>query len=104
MKTDEEYDRTARDGQAFSNSTGYEIWSYNVCQGADNPRERCVNDDNDDCPLLGLAITGRIPAEWTGPHERYACSEKTRPAEARRHAEAAARELLAEQHYPMFPE
>jgi hypothetical protein len=90
VRPPDEYDKTARPGRAFSNSTEWEIWSYNVCHGGGNEPARCVNDDGDDCPLITLSLTERIPAEWTGPHGRYRCAEKTTPAEARRQANAKA--------------
>ncbi len=108
MKTFDEYNATARDGSAFSNSTSWEIWSFNVCYGADHPGRRCVNDDDADagngCPLILLGLIGRIPAEWTGPDQRYTCTEKTTPADARRQAEAHQRAAVeAAHHGPLFP-
>lgn len=110
MRSYEEYEKTARDGAAFSNGTEWEIWSFNVCMGGTNPERRCVNDDFADdgegCPLILLSMVGKTPAEWVGAHGRYRCTEKTTPAEARRAErlarEAAEREALESEHYPMF--
>ncbi|MGY4098073.1 hypothetical protein ACW2Q0_00675 [Nocardia sp. R16R-3T] len=92
----------ARPGRPFSNSTEWEIWSYNVCHGAGNDARRCVNDDGEDCPLIALSLTDRTPAEWTGPRGRYRCTEKTTPAAARRQAEADERAAVEAEHYPLF--
>ncbi|MFE3060570.1 hypothetical protein [Nocardia sp. NPDC059239] len=109
MKSFEEYEAAAREGSPFSNSTEWEIWQFNACMGAGNDSRRCVNDDNDDCPLVMLAVQGCTPAEWTGPRGRYQCSEKTTPAQARAAAAQARRQAGAElqrqideSHYPMF--
>lgn len=109
MKSIEEYEKAARTGRPFSNSTEWEIWQFNACMGGGNDSRRCVNDDNDDCPLITLAVSGCTPAEWTGPHGRYQCGEKTTlaqvrtaAAEARRQAEAERQRRIDESHYPMF--
>jgi hypothetical protein len=60
---DEAYEH-ALDRPAFSNGTGWEIWSWNNCC-------RCVNDgmglgkDEPNCPLICVALVGRTPVEWT---------------------------------------
>ncbi|WP_280188761.1 hypothetical protein, partial [Nocardia gipuzkoensis] len=66
-------------------------------------------DQGEYCPLNLIALTERTPAEWTGTHGRYSCSEKVTPAqqraadrEARRAAEAAERAAIEAQHYPLF--
>ena len=108
MKSFEEYEATARDGQAFSNSTEWEIWSFNVCGGGGNPERACVNDaDGDDpsggCPLITLSVLGKRPAEWIGSHSRYRCTEKTMPIDARRAEREADRAAIEAQHCgPLF--
>jgi hypothetical protein len=103
MRSHEEIAATARPGRAFSNSTEWEIWKFNVCMGADRPGRACVNDANDDCPLIAEAICGDVtPAEWSGPHGRYRCSEKTTAAELRAREKAEQRAHVEESHYPMF--
>ncbi|GAB4582602.1 hypothetical protein [Nocardia sp. IFM 10818] len=109
MKSLEEHETAAHDVPPFSNGTEWEIWQYGMCMGGGTQARRCVNDDNDDCPLIALAVTGRTPAEWTGPHGRYQCGEKTTPAQARTAAAQARREAdtelqrrIDESHYPMF--
>jgi hypothetical protein len=66
----------AADRPPFSNGSMWEIWSYRNC-------ERCVNDgmgagdDELQCPLILVALTGRTPAEWADgnpPLGDYACS------------------------------
>jgi hypothetical protein len=66
---DEIYD-AAREGRAFSNSTSWEIWSYNWCQ-------RCLNDINEDCPIVNVAMLGeKTPEEWVGAElHDYECTE-----------------------------
>lgn len=113
MKSFEDYEAAAREGPPFSNGTEWELWSFNACMGAGNDSRRCVHDDDADdgrgCPLILLAMIGKTPAEWTGPHGRYQCSEKTTPAQARSAAAAIRRQVDAERqrqvdasHYPMF--
>ncbi|WP_280246002.1 hypothetical protein [Nocardia abscessus] len=106
MKPDSEYEKGARPGRPFSNTTEWEIWNFNECEGGGNDARRCVNDDGEDCPLILIALTERTPAEWTGTHGRYSCSEKVTPAqkraadrEAQRAAEAAERAAIEAQHY-----
>lgn len=110
MKDYSEYEHTSKSGRPFSNSTDWEIWSHNVCQGAGNPDRHCVNDDEDagGCPLILLAMVDRTPAEWIGPRGRYRCTEKTTAAEIRRAAKqaraAADKAALEAEHYPLLPE
>lgn len=108
MKDYAEYEHTSKSGRPFSNSTDWEIWSHNICQGAGNPGRRCVNDDDDSdtggCPLILLMIVDRTPAEWTGPYARYTCSEKTTATDARRLETERRRTEIADSHYPLFPE
>jgi hypothetical protein len=80
LPTYDEALKTARIGQAFSNGTEWEIWSYNWC-------ENCRNDRDEDCPLIAVGLFGEkpapdgqservTPAEWfeqdDGP-SRYTC-------------------------------
>ncbi|MGW5377471.1 hypothetical protein ACWESM_18695 [Nocardia sp. NPDC003999] len=104
MRTFDEIAADARKGSAFSNSTDWEIWQFNVCGGGGKNSRRCVLDDNDDCPLLLLALLGeQTPAEWTGTHARYECSEHTTPAQARAAEDAALQARIeAEHHGPLF--
>lgn len=50
----------------FSNSTEWEIWSYNWCR-------KCLNDENEDCEIiLNLMISGedsRVVANGPGLHQ-----------------------------------
>jgi hypothetical protein len=65
----------ARDEPAFSNGSMWEIWSDRNCC-------RCINDgmgtgqDEPQCPLIGVALMGKTPAEWTDqepPLGAYLC-------------------------------
>jgi hypothetical protein len=52
---------TDRDVKPFSNHTEFEIWASRYCY-------ECVNDDTDaelHCPILGAALLGGWPKEWT---------------------------------------
>lgn len=77
MRTYDEIEADARPGRAFSNSTSFEIWSYNRGCGT------CRNDDDATekwCPILTVAITsGKTPAEWLELDENriqdYTCTE-----------------------------
>jgi hypothetical protein len=107
MKSYEEYEKSARPGPAFSNGTQWETWQYSVCMGGGNDRRACVNDADDDCPLIMLGVLDeKTPAEWrTGAQP--GCSEKTTAEEQRRAQraaqEAADRAALEAQHYgPLF--
>lgn len=62
---------TAREGSPFSNGTEGECWMANNCG-------RCINDANEDCDLVLIALMGRTPAEWTPDKpgslgEQYRC-------------------------------
>lgn len=115
MKAADEYESTALDGAPFSNSTDSEIWFYNVCRGGGVEARRCVNDDNDDCPLITLAVIGQTPVEWVDGRTENGearlgdrCTEKTTPAEARRvereaQATADRAAIEAQHHGPLFP-
>lgn len=61
---------SAVDRVAFSNGTSWEIWSFRWC-------ENCVNDVNEDCPLVAVAMFGRkTPSEWQEVGlQSYECSE-----------------------------
>ncbi|WP_280246403.1 hypothetical protein [Nocardia abscessus] len=109
MKPDRDYEKGAPPGRPVCNTPEGEVWIVNECEGGGNDARRCVNDDGEDCPLILIALTERTPAEWTGTHGRYSCSEKVTPAqqraadrEARRAAEAAERAAIEAQHYPLF--
>ena len=110
MRSYEEIEKDARPGRAFSNSTDWEIWQYNVCLGCGSDDRRCVNDDSIDddggCPLILVSLNDMTPAEWVGPHARYRCTAKTTVAEAKRatreSAKAAEKVALETEHYPMF--
>lgn len=99
MKSPTEYEKTARPGTPFSNGTEWEIWQYATCMGNGNDSRRCINDDNDSCPLIMLSLNEMHPAEWTGPRGRYRCSEKTTPADARREAAAAQQAAIDAAHH-----
>lgn len=107
MKSYDEYEKLARPGRAFSNSTQWETWQYSVCLGGGNEARACVNDADDGCPLITLAVLGeKMPAQWrTGA--RPGCSEKVTAAEQRRAEreaqEATERAAIEAQHYgPLF--
>ncbi|NEW33811.1 hypothetical protein GV791_14730 [Nocardia cyriacigeorgica] len=104
MKSYDEYAQTARIGYPFSNSTEWDIWHDNVCEGGGDESRRCINDDDEvGCPLILLALTERHPAEFTGPRGRYRCTEKVTPADSRRAEREAERAAIEEQHYgPLF--
>ena len=58
-------DVAPRKGQAFSNSTEWEMWSANwcdVCKVDEAARDRGQYDKG--CPLILQALSGFIPAEW----------------------------------------
>lgn len=98
MKDYATYERTAKPGRPFSNSTDWEIWQANTCMGGGTESRRCVNDDNDDCPLIVLMLHERHPAEWTGKRGQYRCAEKTTPADARREQAAAEQAAIDASH------
>jgi hypothetical protein len=63
VRTDSEIQADAAEDRPFSNSTEYELW-------ADRGRGcyDCANDDPDTekyCPILGTALLGSWPKEWT---------------------------------------
>jgi hypothetical protein len=63
MRTEDQIWEDAEDRRPFSNSTEYEIWANNGRGCYD-----CANDDarrEKWCPILGAALMGRWPAEWT---------------------------------------
>lgn len=70
----------ARDEHAFSNSTDWEIWSYNNCENDcfhDAPYQR--GETNVGCPLILVAMLDRTPREWIpGPDQhcgdKYTCA------------------------------
>ena len=83
MKSYEEYVETASDRTPFSNGSEWLEWQFNRCDGLGEPGRECANDLNDDCPLILLIFAEeKTPAEWTGDHARYDCSEYTPKEEA----------------------
>jgi hypothetical protein len=63
MRTDEQIAADAEDKSPFSNGTEYEMWA-----GRGRGCYDCLNDDpNTDkfCPILGVALLGKWPTEWT---------------------------------------
>lgn len=68
---DEEYEQ-AVDHPAFSNGAEGETWMAVWCA-------TCVRDE-DECPLVGVAIFGRTPVQWIsrnpqGMRDKYVCTE-----------------------------
>lgn len=71
---------TSREGPAFSNSTAWECWSPNWC-------DQCLREapyrnglkGATGCPLILVALSGRIPGEWfigeTADSQDYTCIE-----------------------------
>lgn len=57
MRTYDEAYAAALDKPAFSNGTEWDVWSSEWCS-------RCVNDTDDNCPLILVAMMGRTPSEW----------------------------------------
>jgi hypothetical protein len=109
VKAFEEYERTTRDEQPFSNSTEWEIWNYNTCCGGGDPERACVNDAEAEadpgsgCPLITLAVLGKRPAEWVGSRGRYTCTERTLPVDVRRAEREAERAAVEAAHVgPLF--
>lgn len=69
MRSLDEILQTSPRQPAFSNGTSWEIWAYNWCRD-------CVNDDNDDCPLIAAAMLSVTPREWTRTGlQDYECTE-----------------------------
>lgn len=65
----------SREGPAFSNNDMWDYWAESWCY-------RCRKDHMDrpgtgpECPLILIALEGRIPREWTeGDTQDYVCSE-----------------------------
>jgi hypothetical protein len=58
----------AADEPAFSNGFEWDHWSANWCG-------RCVNDADEGCPLVLVAMMGKTPAEWT-PKDRSDLGEQ----------------------------
>lgn len=104
MKSFDDYEKTARKGRPFSNSTMLEGWQWDVCLGEDIPARHCVNDDdeNNPCPLITLAILGFTPLEWSGPYGKYRCAEKATEGQKRQRDEVELQQRIADSHYPMF--
>lgn len=70
----------ARNERAFSNSTDWEIWSYNNCETCVHDAETRTGDAplGAGCPLILVAMTDRTPREWIpGPNkycgDQYTC-------------------------------
>lgn len=76
MRSAAELYETAKDEPAFSNSTEWEVWSYNWC-------EECTKhspelwDQGVGCPLIIIALNGRTPLEWAPDPDggSFVCSE-----------------------------
>jgi hypothetical protein len=74
MRTLDQIMETAARRRAFSNGFEWDIWSAIWCQ-------TCKNDENEDCPLVAVAMLGeRTPIEWTDEKPgslagKYHCSE-----------------------------
>lgn len=63
MRTPDEISADAADEQPFSNHTEYEMWA-----GSGRGCYDCANDDDAAekwCPILGTALLGKWPKEWT---------------------------------------
>lgn len=73
MRTEDEIQADAADESPFSNGTEYEIWSDGYCG-------RCVHDNpgrNQFCPILGVAILGSWPTEWTRATHTWEIGDKS---------------------------
>jgi hypothetical protein len=69
MRSFEEILETSPERPPFSNSSSWDYWSYDWCS-------RCINDINDDCPLITAAFLGYTPREWTEVGLKdYECAE-----------------------------
>jgi hypothetical protein len=71
---DEAYEAAA-DKPAFSNGFEADHWFDHWCG-------RCTNDEGEFCPLVGVAMMDRTPAQWTEKNRsdlgnQYECSEFT---------------------------
>lgn len=105
MRAYSEYFATSLPGAPFSNGTAWEIFQWNECLGRGRPQQHCINDANDDCPLIALSLAARTPAEFTLHRDgHYRCTVKATPADARRARIAAEKAALEADHYPMFSE
>jgi hypothetical protein len=56
---------------AFSNGYEWDCWSSKWCK-------RCINDINNDCPIIMNALMGNQPVEWVPSienslYDRYLC-------------------------------
>lgn len=63
----------AVDRVPFENGSAGADWFYNWC-------DRCVNDVNEDCPLVAIAYGGFTPCQWVDENvesirNRYRCTE-----------------------------
>lgn len=69
MRNLEEILDTSPEKPAFSNSTSWDMWSAGWCH-------LCLNDINEDCPLILAGFLGFTPMEWvrTGL-QNYECTE-----------------------------
>lgn len=75
MRTAEEISADAEPRSPFSNSTEYEIWAGNGRGCYD-----CVNDDAETekwCPILGAALLGSWPKEWTRRTHDWSIGDKS---------------------------
>jgi hypothetical protein len=68
----EDAEATAADRSPFSNGFEWDVWSARWCH-------RCLNDANEDCPLILVAMLGKTPSQWVegeilGLETRYSCN------------------------------
>lgn len=73
MRTDEQIAADAADERAFSNHSEYEMWAARHCY-------ECVNDDEETetwCPILGVALLGQWPKEWTRRRHHWTIGDKS---------------------------
>lgn len=75
MRTPDEIRADAEDRRPFSNSTEYEIWA-----GRGRGCYDCTQDDDATekwCPVLGAALAGSWPKEWTRRTHRWESGGKS---------------------------
>jgi hypothetical protein len=72
VRSEKEIRADAADERPFSNHTEYEIWADRYCWAP------CVHDDpavNKFCPVLGVALLGSWPKEWTRARHEFTTVE-----------------------------
>lgn len=76
MRSLEVIEAAALPGSPFSNSTDWEIWSYNWCERCRNDSPALV-DKGEGCPLILVALMGKRPSEWLDGEcpSKYTCVE-----------------------------